>query len=361
MKTFYTVVFLYLLLIISCKVDLPIDGIMEQIPEKTTPYTLNIPNGFPDAIIPNDNPMTVEGVELGRMLFFDPILSGDSTLSCAGCHKPQFAFSDGGNQFSKGIAGMDGARQTPTIINPMWLPSQFWDGRRTSLELQAIEPVKNPIEMNLPWDEVIKRLKRHSQYNLLFTNAFGTNEITPSLVTEAIAQFERTLISSNSKYDKVLRGELFLDDPAPPMASELRGFDIFFTENGDCFHCHGTPALFTDNLFHNNGLDSIFSDLGLESFTGDSKDRAKFKTPTLRNIEFSAPYMHDGRFNTLEEVVNFYSGGLKFSATIDPLMKKIGQGGLQLNVQEKKDLVAFLKTFSDSSYLNNPAYLNPFK
>ena len=286
MKKTGVILFYFILIISSCKVDLPIDQAIKQIPESATPYTINVPNGFPGAIIPNDNPMTVEGVELGKMLFFDPILSGDSTLSCAGCHKPQFAFADGGNAFSKGILNIDGTRNTPTIINSMWMPSQFWDGRRATLETQAIEPVQNPIEMNLMWNIAVMRLKRNELYSMLFAKAFGTNEITPTMASQAIAQYERTLISYDSKYDKTLRGEAFLDDPAPPMGSELRGFDIFFTEKGDCFHCHGTPSLFTDNLFHNNGLDSIFTDLGLGIFTGNSNDNGKFKTPTLRNIEF---------------------------------------------------------------------------
>jgi cytochrome c peroxidase len=174
------------------------------------------------------------------------------------------------------------------------------------------------------------------------------------LVVKAIAQFERTIISSNSKWDKYLRGEVSLSQ------TEAKGFEIFFTEKGDCFHCH-TTILFTDNLFHNNGLDSIFNDEGLSNITNNPNDQGKFKTPTLRNIEFTAPYMHDGRFTTLEEVIDFYSEGIVWSSTIDPLMKKVSQGGVHLNEEEKNNLIAFVKTLTDTTFVNNSDYSNPFK
>ena len=173
------------------------------------------------------------------------------------------------------------------------------------------------------------------------------------MVAKAIAQFERTFISSESDWDKYLRGEYMLSQ------SEAKGFEVFFTEKGDCFHCHGT-ILFTDNLFHNNGLDSVLTNLGLGAITGNSNDNGKFKSPTLRNIEFTAPYMHDGRFNTLEEVIDFYSENVMFSPTVDPLMKKVNQGGLHLTTSEKIDLIAFLKTLSDNDFINNPDYSSPF-
>jgi cytochrome c peroxidase len=327
------------ILFFQCKKD-------KEEPFEPTAYTLEKPEGFPDINIPLDNPMTVEGIELGRKLFYDPILSADNTLSCAGCHAQNTAFSDS-SQFSIGVDDIAGTRNSPTIINPVWGTSFFWDGRAETLEEQALEPVPNPIEMHLKWSEAVVKLGNHASYPSLFAKAFGTDKITKELTAKAIAQFERTLISANSKYDT----RVFTD-------SEQRGFELYFSEKADCFHCHGT-VLLTDNLFHNNGLDETFSDLGLGKRTQNPSDYGKFKTPTLRNIEFSAPYMHDGRFKTLEEVVDFYSDGLKYSESIDPLMKNVFREGVRLSDSEKVDLIAFLKTFSDTEFLTNPKFAKP--
>lgn len=318
-----------------------------------TPYNLVIPSGFPNMDIPQNNSMTVEGISLGRMLFYDPILSGDNTQSCAGCHAQAFAFSDNGKQFSTGIDGIEGGRNAPAITNPGWLPNFFWDGRAGSLEEQALGPVPNPIEMHLEWPDAVNKLNSHNLYPGLFSKAFGSEPISKELVAKAIAQFERTFISSDSKWDQYLRGEYVLTQ------AEAKGFDIFFTEKGDCFHCHGT-ILFTDNLFHNNGLDSTFIDLGLGTISGNPNENGAFRSPTLRNIEFTAPYMHDGRFASLEEVVEFYSEGVRWSSTVDPLMKKVGQGGLQLSQSEKQELVAYLRTLSDPTFISNPDFATPF-
>jgi cytochrome c peroxidase len=186
--------------------------------------------------------------------------------------------------------------------------------------------------------------------------AFNTNIIDSSLVAKAIAQFERTLISGNSRFDQYLNGQISLT------AQELDGFNVFMTETrGDCFHCHGNAAnpLWTDNLFHNNGLDATFSDNGLGTITGNTADYGKFKTPSLRNLAYTAPYMHDGRFATLDEVINHYSEGLQNSPTISPLLKYIGQGGVQLTASDKASLKAFLLSLSDSSFVNNPNFQQP--
>lgn len=325
-------------------------------PEETwnpTPYNLVVPDGFPDMEIPEDNPLTEEGIKLGRRLFYDPILSADNTQACAGCHNQEFSFTDHGRQFSTGIDGQQGTRNAMSVINAGWMTHLFWDGRDPSLEDQALEPVPNPVEMHQVWPDAVDKLKNDPQYPDLFFDAFGTRDIDSSYVVKAIAQFERTMISNNSKWDRYLRGEYELNQ------AETKGFEIFFTEKGDCFHCHAT-ILFTDNLFHNNGMDSEFSDKGLFDVTGDENDMGKFKTPTLRNIVYTAPYMHDGRFETLEDVINFYSEGLQYSPTIDPLMKKINQGGLHLTGEEKQNLIAFIKTLTDTTFINNPAFSNPF-
>ena len=309
----------------------------------TTPYPIITPYGFPDMIIPENNPMTIEGVSLGSKLFNDPILSANNTLACIDCHMPNSSFSDP-NQFSEGIDGLLGNRNSSALINLGWSSNFNWDGSVTTLEDQAFEPVTNPIEMHNTWSNVENNLNSNSEYVQLFKQAFNIDYIDSNHVVMAIAQFERTLISDNSKFDKFYRGEGTLT------TSELNGYAIFNSEKGDCFHCHGT-ALFTDNLFHNNGLDiEPFLDLGLGLITENASDNGKFKTPSLRNIEVSAPYMHDGRFETLEEVIDHYDSGGHFSSTVDPLMKKLGVG-LNLTNQEKSDLIAFLRTFTDYDYI----------
>ena len=347
------ILFLFALsfLIKSCTKDN--DQTPVEDPYIPNPYNLVIPEGFPAMIIPDDNPLTNEGVALGRLLFYDPILSADNSQSCASCHNPEFSFTDNGKKFSTGIDGIEGNRNSPPVINIGWMSSLFWDGRASTIEEQALEPIPNPIEMHQEWADAANKLNNHPEYPELFYQAFGSKIIDSIMVVQAIAQFERTMISSNSKWDSYLRGEVMLSQ------SESQGFEIFFTEKGDCFHCHST-ILFTDNKFRNNGLDSIFTDDGLSDFTNNSNDIGKFKTPTLRNIMFTAPYMHDGRFSSLEEVIDFYSEGIVWSPTVDPLMKKVNQGGLFLTQQEKNSLIAFIKTLSDTSFINNPEYSNPF-
>lgn len=322
-------------------------------PWNPSPYELAIPQGFPDMVIPADNPMTEEGVILGRMLFYDPILSADNTQSCASCHAQDFSFTDNGRKLSVGIDGTEGFRNSMSLLNAGWIRGHNWDGSAETLEEQAFEPVTNPVEMHNTWPQAVAALKAHEIYPDLFFNAFGTRYIDSTHVVKALAQFERTLISGNSKWDRYLRGEVQLS------ITETKGFEVFFTEKGDCFHCH-TTILFTDNEFHNNGLDSIFTDRGLYEVTGNPNDIGKFRTPTLRNLVYTAPFMHDGRFETLEEVIDFYSEGLKFSPTIDPLMKNVNQGGVQLTQEEKESLIAFIKTLTDTTFVNNPEFSNPF-
>ena len=324
------------------------------------PYSLKIPELFQqkliDPLIPSNNPLTEEGVALGKKLFFDRKLSGNNTQACASCHKPQNSFTDN-TRFSNGIDGVFGSRNSMPLMNLAWnFTDKFaWDGKELGLERQALEPVKNPIEMHSNWRNVAEKLQQDPEYPTLFLRAFGTTTIDSSLVTKAIAQFERILISGNAKFDQYLLGNATLS------LEELNGFTIFMDEEkGDCFHCHGSDnnPLWTDNSFHNNGLDSTFDDLGLGAVTGDPNDNGTFRSPSLRNLNFTAPYMHDGRFATLEEVINHYSEGLQFSSTIDPLMKKVNQGGVQLTPQEKLDLKAFLLTLTDPEFINNPDFRN---
>ena len=300
-------------------------------------FTIYTPDGFPSPIN-LATPLTEEGVNLGRHLFYDPILSSDNTVSCASCHKQENAFADNG-QYSFGVNGALGNRNTPTIINAAFQPTYDWDGRANSLEEQGVRPLFNEIELhNANWDEILNRLDLSEIYPDLFCEAFGEEDIDETQVLSALAQFQSTLISHNSKFDQWLNQEIQLTP------EELDGFDIFISERGDCFHCHPI-GLFTDNLFRNNALDSDFPDLGRFNITGNALDQGVFKTPTLRNIEFSAPYMHDGRFLTLDEVIEHYNSGGYDSPTVDPLMKYInsnpynipGQTGLLLTDQEKNN------------------------
>tara|TARA_R110002073_G_scaffold123234_2_gene266875 strand:- start:59633 stop:60703 length:1071 start_codon:yes stop_codon:yes gene_type:complete len=322
------------------------------------PASLNIPTLFQQKLIaplvPNSNPLTEEGIALGKKLFFEKRLSGDNTQSCASCHDPQNSFTDD-TRFSDGIDGAFGTRNSMPLFNLAWnFSDRFaWDGKELSLERQALEPVRNPIEMHSIWTDVENKLQQDSEYPNLFLRAFGTSTIDSLLITKAIAQFERTLISGNSKFDQHLLGTAQLTP------EELNGFNVFMDEaKGDCFHCHGSDnnPLWTDNAFHNNGLDNTFTDLGLGSITGDPNDNGKFRSPSLRNLAFTAPYMHDGRFATLDEVINHYSEGLKSSSTIDPLMKKVNQGGVGLSTQDKADLKAFLLTLTDNNFVTNPNF-----
>ena len=318
------------------------DGISTYNPYTPTLQPLEIPaifsNNIIDPVIPFNNPQTVEGIALGKKLFFDPILSGDTTQSCADCHSPENAFTDS-NRFSEGIDGRLGTRNSMPLFNMAWNYDEkfFWDGRSFGLEEQVLEPVKNPIEMHNTWVNAMESLQNHSEYPTLFNQAFGTSTIDSTLVTNAIAQFERTLISANSRFDQHLLGTLALTP------QEVNGFNVFMDETrGDCFHCHGNAnnPLWTDNMFHNNGVDAIITDIGLGKVTGNPADNGKFKSPSLRNLQFTAPYMHDGRFETIDEVINHYSEGLQNSPTIDPLMKAIANGGVQLSENDKADLKA---------------------
>lgn len=326
-----------------------------------TPYNINKPQSFPEMIIPADNPMTVEGVALGRKLFYEKKLSADNTQACASCHAQSFSFTDNGLRFSVGIDEIQGNRNAMAILNSGWSTSFFWDGRAASLEAQALGPVPNPIEMHQHWTDAVAKLEADTAYPELFVKAFGVCSIDSLHVVMAIAQFERTMISGNSKFDKVGRHEESFT------ASELNGFILFSRDKNnqtgehgaDCFHCHGSSGgLFTDHLFHNNGIDSVFADVGREAITGNEFDRGKFKTPTLRNVELTAPYMHDGRFATLEDVIEHYNMGGHPSATLDPLMKNVGVG-LELTAEEKTDMVNFLKTLTDWDYINNPEFAEP--
>jgi cytochrome c peroxidase len=295
----------------------------------STPYNPSLPPHFPPLKMPDDNPMTMERVKLGQKLYYDPILHKNRSMACGSCHIQDWSFTT----FDKVLPH----------VNLGWNRFFLWNGKiEGSLEDAMLYEVESFMQTE------ISHLNQDKHYPRLFNEAFGTDIITSKEIAYALAQFVRTMISGNSKYDQYARGEIELT-PA-----ETRGYTIFFSEKGGCFHCHPEP-LFTDNRFHNNGLDNSIGGSNRDRYevTRNRADRGKFKTPTLRNSELTSPFMHDGRFQTLEEVIDFYSTGVKSSETIDPLMKNVEKGGLQLTEQEKKDLIAFLKILTDSSFINN--------
>ncbi len=363
MRKVYILSLFLVILGMACTVDVPVVPI-DQKPIEVTLNEPSIPNF--GAIAPfDDNPLTVQGIELGRMLFYDPILSGDNTMSCASCHNQALGFADG-KKTSVGIDGVNGTRSSMSLVNLAWDKHFFWDGRTKTLEEQALEPIQDPIELNQSMDELVNELMDSEIYPEKFKAAFEIDTITPELIGMAIAQFERTLISSNSRFDQYLRNEVEFTD------EEKLGYELFATHpepgqirGGNCADCH-LGFNFTNNDLINNGVDSIIGeDKGVELLTGMASDRGKFKVVSLRNIAVTGPYMHDGRFETLEEVLDHYNQtGIFAHENVDPLI----QGGtnepdgqsLLLSNKEKNAIVAFLKTLTDSTYLNNPDFADPF-
>jgi cytochrome c peroxidase len=324
-------------------------------PPKTKPYKIDLPefvlDYFEPMPIPQDNPLTEEGVALGRYLFYDGILSADRSMSCAACHKQANAFSDP-RKFSIGVRGDLGIKQSMSIVNLAWSNFLFWDGRAKSLEAQGNDPITNPIEMASSWELVLPRLQQHKEYPTRFYKAFGTEQITKELVLKALSQFQRTIISFNSRFDKYFYG----GDATALNAEEERGLELFFNA-GTCNHCH-SDVLLTDNFFRNNGLDKQ-PDSGMAKNTKLAKDIGKMRVPTLRNIALTAPYMHDGRFKTLEEVVDFYLDGVNIdSPNLDEHMEMLTNRPY-FDESDRKALVAFLKTLTDSTLITNPNYKDP--
>lgn len=306
------------------------------------------PPGFPPMRIPPDNPLSEAGIALGRQLFFDPILSRDSSISCSTCHQPQLAFTDG-QALSIGMQGRHSKRSAMSLLNVgFYAKGLFWDGRVTTLEEQSLHPVKDTNEMDHRWAFLVKKLQTHPVYPTLFRQAFGikkSTEIDSTLVGKALAQYERTLISANTKFDRVMRKETTFT------AQEKRGWTIFFDASpalptSECNHCHVDPLFSTLN-FENNGLVSAVSlddypDKGRGAITGNRNDNGMFRVPTLRNLKYTAPYMHDGRFKTLDEVLEHYASGGHPGINVSPNVRV-----LTLSKQDRADLIAFLNTLND--------------
>ena len=357
-----------------------------------TPYRFTMSAAFPKPALPLDNPLTEEGVALGRRLFHDPLLSRGEKQSCASCHQAEAGTVDAGRAFSLGVDGQPGARNAMPLYNLAWKSEFFWDGRAKSLRQQALMPIQDELEMHETLGNVVRKLvgrvephlerseasaasisgkgtpsqearfarassvgkwgstESHPTYATMFTRAFGTPDITAERLGLALEQFLLTLTSHDAKFDRVLRGEAKFTEP------EQRGFELFHTEHdprrgqfgADCFHCHGGP-LFQNVAFANNGLEHEPRDLGRYLVTGREGDKGKFSVPSLRNVELTAPYMHDGRFATLEAAVFHYVRGVQRSPTLDPNLAKHPSGGVRLPPEDLRALVAFLKTLTEES------------
>ncbi|MGC3988264.1 MAG: cytochrome c peroxidase [Chthoniobacteraceae bacterium] len=322
------------------------------LPATYTPYAFKMSASFPIPDLPRDNPLIVERVSLGDKLFHDDALSRTHTVSCATCHQEDYAFAEP-RPFSHGVENRVGRRNAMPLFNLAWKSEFFWDGRAPSLRIQTLMPVQDHREMDTTLGQMVKNVAAKPEYAALMTAAYGTPEVSVGRISLALEQYVLTLTSSDSKFDRAMRGQAQFTD------EEKRGLQLFMTEydprtrqyGADCFHCHGGP-LFTDHQFHNNGLDDVpLADLGRGAITQERSDAGKFSTPSLRNVELTAPYMHDGRFKTLEEVVEHYNSGLHRSATLDPNLAKHPTTGLQLSAADKRALVAFLKTLTDPKYL----------
>jgi len=347
------------------------------IPYNPTNWSVELPENWPQLVIPEDNPMTEQGIDLGRHLFYDNILSADNTQSCASCHEPAGAFTDN-KAVSVGIDGIAGMRSSMSLVNiglvqPVQSSQEgflFWDGRAKSLEEQALVPVEDPIELHNEWTTVIKELKESPLYQEKFRKAFGissTNQITKELAAKAIAQFERSLLSFNSKYDKVQRDELtYSEDELDGFLRYIDDNDIPLKHQFECSHCHTLP-LTTSDQFANNAMQPAetledFEDKGRGAITGNVAQNGMFRIPTLRNVLHSAPYMHDGSLATIDDVIEHYFTGGHYSPNADPTMRDASvPGRKEFDDEDRRLLKAFLGTFTDTTFLNNPAIRSPFE
>lgn len=319
----------------------------ESVDAGPKPIPFPQPTNFPPPVYDlSSNPLTQEGFELGRKLFYEVKFSRDNSISCGSCHLQANAFTHHGHDVSHGIDDKVGTRNSPPIQNLAWSKSFFWDGGVFNLDLQPLAPIENPVEMDEKLPVVLEKLRKDPAYPPLFNRAFGTNEINTNRVLKAMSQFMLMCVSADTKYDAYIRKKVSLS------AAEMSGLSTFQQK---CASCHSAD-LFTDEKFHNNGLPpSLVDDKGRFFITLQEKDKYTFKTPSLRNIALTGPYMHDGRFRTLDAVLEHYNSGVIFSPTLDPLLQStLGQPGIRITMEEKRNLIAFLNTLSDNSFIRDP-------
>lgn len=315
---------------------------------KVKPVYLETPKYFPKPVYDlKKNPLSEEGFQLGRQLFYDPILSKDNTISCASCHLQQTGFTHVDHDLSHGIDGKIGTRNAISLQNLAWSKNFMWDGGVNHLDMQALAPITSEIEMNETLENVVAKLQNSKKYPELFNDAFGTKKISGQLILKAITQFVVSLVSVNSKYDKVIRKEEKFSE------MEQKGYDLFKV---NCALCHQEP-LFTNNSFENNGLslDETLHDFGRMKITQKSEDSLRFKVPTLRNVQFTYPYMHDGRLKTLNEVIKHYNSNIQNSKTLSKTLQR----PMNLSDDERTEIVVFLKTLTDKDFLFNPRFFYP--
>lgn len=321
----------------------------DNLQKKDNPYEFVAPDNFPAPTYTfYNNNITEEGFKLGKKIFFDPILSIDGSISCSSCHNQSLAFADIPlHTVSVGIDGLVGIRNAPSLANLAFMREFFWDGGVTHLDFVPINAIESPVEMGEDIAAVVAKIKNDAEYSALFEAAFNTTEINMPLLMDALAQFMLLMVSDNSKYDAYLKGTETLT------AQELKGLQLF---DQKCESCH-SGILFTNQDYVNNGIDSVFSDSGRATISANPLDIGKFKVPTLRNIAVTAPYMHNAKFRTLEDVLNHYDNGLISSNSLAPsLVQANGDLGIPLSTEEKAAIIAFLETLTDYEFLNNPIF-----
>lgn len=342
---------------LSCKVD-------PYVPTSSMQVSFNVPKNWPQPFYAfANNKLTYDGFQLGRRIFYDERLSIDGTVSCAFCHQNFAGFANLAHYVSHGVYNKFGTRNAPEICNMAWSTSFFWDGGVKDLDDQPINPMTNPVEMGETMPDVISKISKDKMYPAMFTRAFGNDSITSERIFKALSQFMVMMVSSNSRYDKYKRGEVQFNQ------SESNGYVLYQQK---CAQCHPEP-LFTDYAFHNIGMQpgvqqvpgnsgQYIVDSGREHVTNIAADRYKFKTPTLRNVQYSSPYLHDGRCQTLLDVLNFFDSQVDsnalYCANLDPVIK--ASNGIHLTASQKTDMVNFLNTLTDSvSFMYNPLFLTP--
>ncbi|UOE52525.1 cytochrome-c peroxidase [Mucilaginibacter sp. SMC90] len=313
---------------------------------------LKVPANFPKPVYDvKGNKLTPAGFKLGRILFYDRQLSLDQSISCGSCHQSKAAFANFARPLSRGIKGCTGARNAPALFNLAWQREFMWDGRLDQLDLTSHNALTNPCEMANDMNQIIARLQDLPMYPPLFRKAFGDPTITPKNMMRGLAQFMAAMVSANSRYDKHIR-----NDPGGTFSKEEElGYAVFKLK---CSSCHREP-LFTDHSFRNNGLEIWSADKGRDSLTHRKGDIGKFKIPSLRNVEVSAPYMHDGHLETLEQVLAHYAHGVKANPNLDPELKKNGRLGILLNSREQQQIIVFLRTLTDKDFISDKRFQNP--
>lgn len=329
------------ILFISCENDT-----YELIPKKDKEIILVQPEGFPEkAYVGQQNPLTENGVALGKKLFEEGRLSADNLVSCSFCHMQEYAFTHHGHDLSHGVYDQVGMRNTPALQNLVWIKEYFYDGASNNLEMASLVPIHNELEMAETMPSIVKKLENDKAYQQMFLDAFGSTQVTSAGILKALAQYMSVLVSAESTYD------LWKKEPIkyPLSSDEVQGYQLFQQK---CSSCH-SGALFTNQSFINNGLppNPRINDLGRETVSGDPNDRYKFKVPSLRNVAYTAPYMHDGRFRTLESVLRFYNEGMVYSETIDEQLVNDGRIGIPMTAEEQRLIIAFLKTLSDKNFI----------